>query len=97
MNKTTFALPVICAGLATTGCGSRLNGTYLQTAGGSITLEFKSGRVYSSVLGQTIEGTYELKGHQVTLHLKGEGDVTLKLNSDGTLDSALGTFAKKSS
>jgi hypothetical protein len=28
---------------------------------------------------------------------KGEGDVALKLNSDGTLDSPLGTFAKKGS
>ena len=97
MNKTTFALLVILAGLAMPGCGSKLNGTYHQTTGGGITLEFKSGRVYSSVLGQTIEGTYELKGHQVTLHLKGEGDVTLRLNSNGTLDSALGTFVKKSS
>ena len=97
MNKTTFALLVICAGLAMAGCGAKLSGTYHQTAGVGMTLEFKSGKVYSSVLGQTIEGTYELKGDQVTLHLKGEGDVNLKLNNDGTLDSALGTFAKKSS
>ena len=97
MSKTTFALLVILAGLGMAGCGSKLNGTYHQTTGGGITLEFKSDRVYSSVLGQTIEGTYELKGHQVTLHLKGEGEVNLKLNSDGTLNSALGTFAKKSS
>ena len=71
------------------GCGSKLNGTYQLTAGGGITLEFKSGKVYSSAFGQTEEGTYELKGDQVTLHLKG--------NSDGTLGSPLGTFAKKSS
>jgi hypothetical protein len=79
------------------GCGSKLNGTYHQTAGVGITLEFKSGKVYSSVLGQTAEGTYELKDGHVTLHLKGEGDVTLKLDTDGTLDSPLGMFAKKGS
>jgi hypothetical protein len=48
-------------------------------------------------LGQTTDGTYEEKGDQVILHLKDEGDVALKINSDGTLDSPLGTFAKKGS
>jgi hypothetical protein len=96
-TKTMLSLLVVCFGLALAGCGSKLSGTYHQTAGGAITLEFKSGKVYSSVLGQTNEGTYEVKGDQVILHLKGEGDVTLKLNSDGTLDTPLGTFAKKSS
>lgn len=90
-------LVVVWAGLALTGCGSKLSGTYHQTASGAITLEFKSGKVYSSVLGQTTDGTYEEKGDQVILHLKDEGDVALKINSDGTLDSPLGTFAKKGS
>lgn len=83
--------------LALTGCGSKVSGTYHQTAGGGITLEFKSGKVFYSVLGQTKEGTYEIKGDQLVMRLPGEGDVTLKINSDGTLDSPLGTFSKKAS
>ena len=97
ITTTLVGLTVVWAGLTLIGCGSKLSGTYHQTAGGGMTLEFKSDKVYSSVLGQTAEGTYEVKGDQVILHLKGEGDVAMKLNSDGTIDSPLGTFAKKGS
>jgi hypothetical protein len=94
-----FKWMILCAmlvwNLVLAGCGtSGLSGTYHQTAGGAITLEFKSGKVTYSVLGQSKEGTYDVKGEQVTLHLPGEGDVMLKINSDGTLDSPLGTFKK---
>jgi hypothetical protein len=47
-----------------------------------------------TMMGQSKQGTYEVKGDQVTIHLPGEGDTQLKLNGDGTLDSGLGTFKK---
>lgn len=83
--------------LALAGCSSssKVSGTYHQAGGGGvITLEFNSGKVTSTIMGQTSHGTYEVKGDQVLMHLPGEGDVTLKLNGDGTLDSPLGTFKK---
>jgi hypothetical protein len=84
--------------LALGGCGSSgssLNGTYHQAGGaGIVTLEFKSGKVTMTMMGQSKQGTYEVKGDQVTIHLPGEGDTQLKLNGDGTLDSGLGTFKK---
>jgi hypothetical protein len=89
---------VLAFGLALGGCGSSgssLNGTYHQAGGaGIITLEFKSGKVTMTMMGQSKQGTYEIKGDQVVIHLPGEGDTQLKLNGDGTLDSGLGTFKK---
>jgi hypothetical protein len=83
--------------LAFGGCGSSssLNGTYHQAGGGGIvTLEFKSGKVTMTMMGESKQGTYEVKGDQVILHMPGEGDTQLKMNGDGTLDSGLGTFKK---
>jgi hypothetical protein len=85
--------------LVLTGCGgssSKVSGTYHQAAGGGVmTLEFESGKVTSTVMGQSNHGTYEVKGDQVIMHLPGEGDIPLKINGDGTLDApAFGTFKK---
>jgi hypothetical protein len=83
--------------LALAGCSSssKVSGTYHQAAGGGvITLEFSGGKVTSTIMGQSSHGTYEVKGDQVIMHLPGEGDVSLKINGDGTLDSPLGTFKK---
>jgi|SRR5579862_5153483 len=85
--------------LVLTACGgssSKVNGTYHQAAGGGVmTLEFESGKVTSTVMGQSNHGTYDIKGDQVIMHLPGEGDVPLKINGDGTLDApAFGTFKK---
>lgn len=83
--------------LVLSGCGSsKVSGTYHQAAGGGVmTLEFNSGKVTSTVMGQSNHGTYEIKGDQVIMHLPGEGDVPLKINGDGTLDApAFGTFKK---
>jgi hypothetical protein len=89
---------VLAFGLAIGGCGSSgssLNGTYHQAGGaGIVTLEFNSGKVTMTMMGQSKQGTYDIKGDQVTLHLPGEGDTQLKINGDGTLDSGLGTFKK---
>lgn len=78
------------------GCGSKVSGTYHQAAGGGVmTLEFESGKVTSTVMGQSNHGTYDVKGDQVIMHLPGEGDIPLKINGDGTLDApAFGTFKK---
>jgi hypothetical protein len=82
--------------LVLAGCGSSISGTYHQAGGGGVmTLEFESGKVTSTVMGQTNHGTYEIKGDQLIMHLPGEGDVPLKINGDGTLDApAFGTFKK---
>ncbi len=83
--------------LVLAGCGSsKVDGTYHQAGGGGVmTLEFHSGKVTSTVMGQSNHGTYDVKGDQVIMHLPGEGDIPLKLNGDGTLDApAFGTFKK---
>jgi len=83
--------------LVLAGCGSsKVSGTYHQAGGGGVmTLEFESGKVTSTVMGQSNHGTYEIKGDQLIMHLPGEGDVPLKINGDGTLDApAFGTFKK---
>jgi hypothetical protein len=89
---------VLALGLALTGCGSSsgLSGTYHQAGGGGIvTLEFNSGgKVTMTMMGESKQGTYEVKGDQVILHMPGEGNTQLKMNGDGTLDSGLGTFKK---
>jgi hypothetical protein len=88
---------VLTFGLVIGGCGSSssLDGTYHQAGGaGVVTLEFKSGKVTMTMMGQSKQGTYDIKGDQVILHLPGEGDTQLKMNGDGTLDSGLGTFKK---
>jgi len=93
-----LAAVVLAFGLALGGCGSSgssLSGTYHQAGGaGIVTLEFKSGTVTMTMMGQSKQGTYEVKGDQVLIHLPGEGDTQLKMNGDGTLDSGLGTFKK---
>jgi hypothetical protein len=99
MGSSQYARPLAGAALALSlviaGCGSSLNGTYHQAGGaGIITLEFNSGKVTSTVGGESKQGTYDIKGDKVILHLPGDGDVPLKLNGDGTLDSPLGTFKK---
>jgi len=90
---TSLVLALVLA-----GCGSsKVSGTYHQAGGGGVmTLEFESGKVTSTVMGQSNHGTYEVKGDQVIMHLPGEGDIPLKINGDGTLDApAFGTFSKK--
>ena len=47
-----------------------------------------------TMMGQSKQGTYDIKGDQVILHLPGEGDTQLKMKGDGTLDSGLGIFKK---
>ena len=102
MVSSRFARLLIATGLAfglaISGCGSSgssLDGTYHQAGGGGIvTLEFKSGKVTMTMMGQSKQGTYDVKGDQVILHLPGEGDTQLKMNGDGTLDSGLGTFKR---
>lgn len=92
-----FGLALGSCGAALGDCGSSspLNGTYHQAGGGGIiTLEFKSCNVTMTMMGDSKQGTYVIKGDQVILHIPGEGDTQLKLNGDGTLDSGLGTFKK---
>jgi len=84
-----------CTPVYSCGSSSSLDGTYHQAGGaGVVTLEFKSGKVTMTMMGQSKQGTYDIKGDQVILHLPGEGDTQLKMKGDGTLDSGLGTFKK---
>lgn len=94
--KGSLASSILVLALVLGGCGSKVGGTYHQAAGGGVmTLEFQSGKVTSTVMGQSNHGTYDVKGDQVIMHLPGEGDIPLKINGDGTLDApAFGTFKK---
>jgi hypothetical protein len=86
-----------CLALLLAGCGSstEVGGTYHRVGGGGVSFTLESGKVSSTVRGESYHGTYEVQGEQVIVHLPGQRDVPLKINDDGTLDvPVLGTFKK---
>ena len=83
--------------LSTVGCGDSLDGTYHNGAGGvgGMTLDFKGDKVTVTMLGESKTLDYKVDGDAVTLINPAEGDLVLTRNSDGTLNSNVGTFAKR--
>lgn len=90
---TRFGVSVILT-IALGGCGkgNDISGTY---HGGNITMDFKDGKVKMNMLGDEKTLDYKVEGDKITIINPTEGDVVMTRNSDGSLNSAMGTFAKE--
>jgi hypothetical protein len=87
----SVCVALVC--LIVAGCGgSTLNGTY---HGGAIVLDFKGDKVTVTALGESKTLDYKVEQDKVTIINPAEGDLVLTRNSDGSLNSAMGTFTKK--
>jgi hypothetical protein len=86
-----------CAGvglaLTAVGCGSRLTGTY-ENDSGAISLEFRSGKAYVTMLAGTVELDYQVQRDKVILTNHG-GNVVLVRHEDGTLEGTMGRMRRK--
>lgn len=81
--------------LALTGCNGSLTGTYHMEMGGFV-LDFKGSTVTVSGLGESKTFDYKVDGDTITILKFDEGkDLELTRNSDGSLNSPIGTFRKK--
>ena len=98
--RASFLGRILMAGLigtlclALTGCpGDTLDGTY-HTAGGGMALDFKGGKVAVTIVGQSETYDYKVDGDKIVIINPKEGNLELTRNSDGSLNSGMGTFAK---
>jgi hypothetical protein len=90
----TVLLCALCVVLA--GCGGDgLEGTY-HTDGGGFTLDFKDGKVTVTTIGESETFDYKVDGNKITIVKFDEGkDLELTRNSDGSLNSPVGTFTNR--
>jgi hypothetical protein len=96
---TRFAAVMVVAA-SLTGCGSKLDGTYVPEGGAGLisSITFKSGgKCELTGLGMTKEGTYELEGQKVKITVSGETNI-LTMDDKGCLDGGgiIGRFCKGS-
>ena len=86
----------LCVVIADCGGGDSLAGTY-HTEGGGFTLDFKGGsKVTVTTLGPPETFDYKVDGDKITI-LKFDQGTHLEFtrNSDGLLNSPVGTFTKR--
>ncbi len=57
-------------------------------------LDFKGSKVTMTIAGQSQTYDYKVDGDKVTIINSKEGNLELTRNSDGSLNSGMGTFAK---
>lgn len=87
--------------LSVVGCHSKTpSGAYIDTTG-RVTLEFRDGKAFLNMGGMADpDGTpYDVNGDKITIHYPSDGMLaslsTLTINSDGTLQAAMGILKKK--
>jgi hypothetical protein len=97
ISRACAAALFLTLALATVGCGDSFEGTYHNAAGGAggMTLDFKGNKVTVTMLGETKTLDYKVESDAVTILNPSEGNLVLTRNSDGTLNSNIGTFAKR--
>ena len=96
-RKLFVGILLFAASVAFAGCngGEPLSGTY-HTEGGGFTLDFKDGKVTVTTLGQSETFEYKVDGDKITILKFDQGkDLELTRNSDGSLNSPVGTFTKR--
>ena len=95
--RRIFASLLICvACLAMAACRPSLNGTYHMETGG-FALDFRSGgKVTISGLGESQTFDYRVEGDKViVMNFDNGQNLELTRNSDGSLNSPIGTFRKR--
>lgn len=100
--RTSFLGRILTAGLIGTLClavacgsGNTLEGTYHHTAGGAMALDFKGSKVTMTFAGESETHDYKVDGDKIIIINPKEGNLELTRNSDGSLNSRIGTFAKR--
>lgn len=91
-TETFLTLVVVCVCLGFTGCGG-FSGTW-EAGNGAASVTLKSGKAQLSMLGQSEEFPYDIKGNQIIVHTK-MGDIEFTHNSDGSLTGPAGKMNKK--
>jgi hypothetical protein len=93
------SLLIVFSALALAGCGGgkSIDGVYHAASGGPITITLKSGKATVEIGGEAKTLDYKVNGNKLTIINPKEGDMTMTINDDGTLSSALGMLSKKSS
>jgi hypothetical protein len=86
---------LVVTSLFATGCVSRLTGTY-ENDNGAISVEFRSGKAYVTMLAGTLEVDYEVKRDKIILTNHG-GNLVLTRHEDGTLEGPMGRMKRKGS
>lgn len=77
--------------LLLSACSGGVSGTY---EGGMGSLAFASNKVDATLMGNTVEMDYTTDGDKIVLHSP-QGNLVLKRNPDGSLDTPWGTMKKK--
>jgi hypothetical protein len=93
--RYTFVSVALSVSLVATACSSRLTGTY-ENDNGAISVEFKSGKAYVTMLAGTLEVDYQVKRDKIILTNHG-GNVVLTRHEDGTLEGPMGRMKRKGS
>jgi len=88
----------LCVALAGCTGGDGLEGAY-HTEGGGFVLDFKGGtKVTVTTVGQSETFDYQVEGDKITILKFDQGkDLKLTRNSDGSLNSPVGTFTRRKS
>ena len=98
---TLVTASVLAVALVMAGChGNRPDGVYTDTTG-HLSLEFRGGKAYLNMGGMADpDGTpYDVNGDKITNHYPPDSMITqfsvFTINSDGTLQGAMGILKKK--
>jgi hypothetical protein len=86
---------VAILGLLAAGCASSLTGVY-ENDNGAISVEFRSGKAYVTMLAGTLEVDYQVKQNKIILTNHG-GNIVLTRHADGTLEGPMGRMRRKGS
>src|SRR2546425_11173620 len=97
VRRVFLAWTVACMSL-TLGCGSKLEGTYVN-ATGQVAIEFKTGKAYLTMGVVTSPGEYEVKGDKIIIkeNKDDKEPIVLSRNGDGSIETPFGRMTKKRS
>jgi hypothetical protein len=78
---------VLMVAFSSAACGSKMEGTYSQAAGGMITLDLRSGgKATFTMMGESMPCTYKVKGDKLNLDCRPKGEtVDFMIHDDGSL------------
>jgi hypothetical protein len=82
-------------GLFLLACGDSMSGKY-EDDSGVLSVEFKSGKAYVTMIGTTTETDYEVNGDKdVFKNSPNSGNTVMTIQKDGSLSGPMGVTLKK--